>query len=267
MFPVGITTMINEIMEDGICLVMKGYIRHMFAETENGEFRVGHESPDNDFAEEERTLYVNGTAHNAEKTVQRYNFLTDIQYVDGEEVEYEIIFGNEKIVFIKAGAGGSARGRENKYLNMARRIHDLIGATVICASNPDVPHEELDEQEIRRVASERGIERFELYLWGTSDGGYRNIFLAKRFSETMKWIGVNSSFITLADFEEKLHELPSVKKILVYGTEDDEYDVVFPILRTKEEENLKILFIEGADHCFSDMPYQFVQTIDLVCEE
>ena len=44
----------------------------------------------------------------------------DTQYVDGEKVEYEILFGNERIVFIKAGAGGTVRGSENKYYRMAR---------------------------------------------------------------------------------------------------------------------------------------------------
>ena len=191
----------------------------------------------------------------------------DTQCVDGEEVEYEIIFGNEKIVFIKAGADGSVRGYENKYLKMARRIHERIGATVICASNPDVPHEELDEQEIRWVASERGFETFNLFLWGTSDGAYQNLSLVKRFPETVKLIGVNSSFITFADFEAKLQELTGVKKILVYGTEDDEYDVVFPALMIKKNENQKNLFIEGADHCFSNMLPEFIQTIDLVYED
>ncbi len=189
----------------------------------------------------------------------------DTQYIEGEKVEYKIFFGNEKIVFIKAGAGGSIRG--DKYLKMARRVHEQMGATVICASNPDVPHETFDEQEIRMVASERGFERFHLYLWGTSDGAYQNLSLAKRFLETLKWIGVNSSFITFADFEEKLQNLPGVKKILVYGTEDDEYDVVFPALMAMEQENLKMLFIEGADHRFSGMLPQFIQTIDLVSDE
>lgn len=191
----------------------------------------------------------------------------DTQCVDGEEVEYEIIFGNEKIVFIKAGASGSVRGYDNKYLKMARRIHDRIGATVICASNPDVPHEELDEQEIKWVISERDFEIFELYLWGTSDGAYQNLSLAKRFPETVKWIGVNSSFITFADFEEKLQELTDVEKILVYGTEDDEYDVIFPALMANEDGNRKIHCIEGADHRFSNMLLQFIQTIDFIYNE
>ena len=150
---------------------------------------------------------------------------------------------------------------------MAKRVHDRIGATVICASNPDAPHENIDEQEIRWVASERGFESFNLYFWGTSDGAYQNLSLAKRFPETVKWIGVNSSFITFADFEEKLQDLPCMKRILVYGTEDDEYDVVFPAMLAKEDGNRKILFIEGADHCFSNMLPKFIQTIDLVYKE
>ncbi len=184
-----------------------------------------------------------------------------------EKLEYAIFFGNENIVFIKTGAGGSVRGYENKYLKMARRVHERIGATVICASNPDAKHETFDEQKIRWVASELGFEKFNLYLWGTSDGAYQNLSLAKRFDETKKWIGVNSSFIVFSDFEEKIQNLIGVKKILVYGTKDDEYDVVFPALMAKEDENRKILFIQGADHRFSDMLPEFIQTIDLVYEE
>ena len=194
-------------------------------------------------------------------------YYIDTKYVNGEKVEYEIIFGNDNIVFIKAGAGGNVRGYRNKYFQMARRIHDQIGATVICASNPDASHENFDEQEIRWVASERGFETFNLFLWGTSDGAYQNLSLAKRFPETVKWIGVNSSFITFTGFEEKLQDLPGIKKILVYGTEDDEYDVVFPALMANEDGNRKIHFVEGADHRFSNMLPQFIRTIDFIYNE
>ena len=58
-------------------LTPQGYIRHMFLETVNGEFKVGYVDSDNGFAEAERTVRVNWTAEDAEKTVQRYNLLTD----------------------------------------------------------------------------------------------------------------------------------------------------------------------------------------------
>ena len=57
-------------------LTPQGYIRHMFSETENGEFKVGYTDFYNNSAIEERTFYVNWTAEDAEKIVQRYNLLT-----------------------------------------------------------------------------------------------------------------------------------------------------------------------------------------------
>ena len=56
-----------------------------------------------------------------------------------EKFNYHFVLGNEKIVFIKAGAGGSERGYEDKYIKMADRIHERSGATVITASNPIDP--------------------------------------------------------------------------------------------------------------------------------
>ena len=65
--------------------------------------------------------------------------------VDGEKIRYGILFGNEKIVFIKSGVpkdnedDGDNKKIEakvvDKYLIMAHRIRDRIGATIICASN------------------------------------------------------------------------------------------------------------------------------------
>ena len=107
---------------------------------------------------------------------------TDIRYIDGEKLEYEIMFGNDKIVFIKAGAGGSARGYEDKYRKMARRIHERSGATVICASNPYVSHKEFDEAEIRWLIAEKNLSDFEISFIGVSDGAYHNLSLVSRFS-------------------------------------------------------------------------------------
>ena len=57
-------------------LTPQGYIRHMFAETVNGEFKVWYENPENDFAKEERSFHVNWTAEEAEEIEEKYNLLT-----------------------------------------------------------------------------------------------------------------------------------------------------------------------------------------------
>lgn len=190
--------------------------------------------------------------------------------IDGEDLEYRFLFGSEKIVFIKVGAGEDIDKDQDgfkRYIEIAERMHKSFGATVVIASNPDAPHTALDEKAIRWVASKLGYEEFKLYFWGISDGAYQNLKLAQKFPETIKFIGVNTSFITFADLEEKLQALPCVKKFLFYGTKDDEFDVVFPALRDKQDEYLRTIFVGGADHRFSEMPEQIIYSVDLVYED
>ena len=48
--------------------------------------------------------------------------------VAGEKIHYGIIYGNEKIVFIKTGADGNILGYQDKYPKMAHRIHQRLDA-------------------------------------------------------------------------------------------------------------------------------------------
>lgn len=182
--------------------------------------------------------------------------------VGGEKVEYYIAWGNEKIVFIKAGAGGSARGFQDKYIKMAERINERMGATVVCASNPCVPQEGGDEEEIRWVISEKGFVDFEVYFVGTSDGAYKNLSLAKKFPQTVKLLGINSSYITVAGLIEELKALPNIEKILICGTKDiDSMAYVEPIQKAGIPK-LKIQLVEGADHKFVGMLDEFISLVD-----
>ena len=53
-----------------------------------------------------------------------------------QQIEYGIISGDKKIIYIKAGNGGSIYGYENKYLKMAKQINNCSGYNVVVASNP-----------------------------------------------------------------------------------------------------------------------------------
>ena len=187
--------------------------------------------------------------------------------VAGEKIHYGILYGNEKIVFIKVGADGSIRGYRDKYLKMAHRVHDRLGATVICASNPcDVEYEDqlvADQAIISKVATDCDFADYEVYFVGASDGGYHNLLLAQRVPQTVKLLGVNASLVNEDDFLEKLQAIPHITKCLVYGTKDDAKQFV-PVLQTLESENLEILTVEGADHEFTGMVDEFVSLIDLI---
>ena len=183
----------------------------------------------------------------------------------GEKFNYHFVLGNEKIVFIKAGAGGSERGYEDKYIKLAERINERTGATVITASNPidpicDAP----DAQEILWVVNRMGFEHFELCFVGVSDGAYLNLELASHFHETVKWIGINTSYIEISDLEERLNALPFVSKLMIYGTKDDDFDELVPKLSEMNCDDFVMEFIDGADHNFTGMLDEFVALADRI---
>ena len=182
--------------------------------------------------------------------------------VGGEKVDYSIVWGNGKIVFIKAGAGGSARGFQDKYITMTDRINKRMGATVICASNPCVPHKGLDEEVIRWAISEKGFADFKVYFVGASDGAYKNLSLAKKFPQTVKILAINASYITVEGLVDKLKDLSNVDKVLVCGTKDvDSMAYVEPI-QTAVLPKLTIQLVEGADHKFVGMLDEFISLVD-----
>ena len=185
--------------------------------------------------------------------------------LSGDKFNYHFVFGNEKIVFIKAGAGGSERGYGDKYIKMAERIHERTGATVITASNPMEPIcDAPDAEEIRRVVKKMGFECFELFLIGASDGAYPNLELASQFPETKKWTGINTSFVSIHDLEARLKSIPNVTKLMIYGSKDDDFVENAPMLNQISCNNLVLNIVEGADHSFTDMLDEFIALADYI---
>ena len=187
--------------------------------------------------------------------------------VEDEKISYGIIYGNEKIVFIKVGADGTIKGYQDKYIKMSKRIHDRTGATVICASNPDITRNSqisLDIKLIKHVIKLCDFENYELYFVGTSDGGYHSLLLGQQFSQTVKYLGINSSHKGLDDLVEKIQSIPHVEKIFVYGTEDEDYSSIVPTLNSLNCNTLKIISLEGVDHEFTGRVDEFIALIDLI---
>jgi hypothetical protein len=184
-----------------------------------------------------------------------------------EKINYGILYGNEKIVFIKVGADGSIRGYQDKYLKIAHRVHDRIGATVICASNPYIvedKHINADKMLINKVTAEQGFDNYEMYFVGTSDGGYHSLLLSQQFSQTSKYLGINSSHKGIEDFAERIQSLPQVMKYLVYGRKDEDFDKDVPTMNVLECENLEIILLDEVDHDFKDRVDDFIVLIDLI---
>ena len=182
--------------------------------------------------------------------------------LDEEAVDYGFIFGNNKIVFIKAGAGGGIPGYQDKYLKMAHRVHERLGATVICASNYEKCLE-MDKRAIEWCARYLELEEAELYLVGVSDGADQCISLARN-APTKKLLCINPSFVPGHDPSDRLIIRSKIEKIFVYGTKDEEGCEFASKLLAREIPNFEIRWVEGADHEFTGMVDEFVSLIDLI---
>lgn len=114
------------------------------------------------------------------------------------------------------------------------------------------------------MITERGFEIYEMYFVGTSDGGYHSLLLAQQFSQTSKYLGINSSHIGIEDFAERILSLPQVKKYLVYGREDEDFDKDVPTMNALACDNLEIVVLDGVDHDFAGKVDDFISLIDLL---
>jgi hypothetical protein len=194
--------------------------------------------------------------------------------VGDEKIKYGILYGNEKIIFIKAGAPRDIDEEEetheayiDKYLIMAHRVHDRIGATVICASNSDLSGKtqlKADKTLIEKVIADLGLDHYELYFIGNSDGGDHSLKLSQQFPETVKFLGINSSWTSIDAFLERIQSLPGVKKIFAYGANDIDFDDILPKLQSLVCDNLEIVVLDGVDHDFTGKVDDFISLIDLL---
>ena len=185
--------------------------------------------------------------------------------IDDMEIRYGVVLGNEKIVFIKTGVDGEIDGYDNKYLKMAQRLHERLGATVICSSNPstDSGHFASDKAFIEKIVAETGLSSYTLSFFGTSDGAYHNLSLAAALPETVKLVCVNTSTSGYDRLKEKLLKLSHVSKIFVYGDKDDEYHFL-PRLEKENFENFELITVSGANHEFTGMVEEYILLSDLL---
>ena len=185
---------------------------------------------------------------------------------NGNQVEYGIIRGNNKIVFIKSGAGGDYRGYDDKYLKMARRINMRSGFTVITSSNPgtkDLTYE-IDKFVLDKYVSDNGLKDVEFYLIGSSNGAYQNIFLIKKLPLVKKILCINMPL--MMNFQKATKELegtPFIEKIFVCGSDDPSIPYL-PLLEAKKIPNLTTVTVNGADHNFYGMNDEFILLSDMI---
>ncbi|MBQ9745513.1 MAG: hypothetical protein IJW21_01655 [Clostridia bacterium] len=165
----------------------------------------------------------------------------------GCKIEYGIFRGGEKIVFVKAGRGGTFRGYGDKYLRFAEYLRSEYGASVICADNPEDCRNsaEADVSVLCTYAEEAGFAAPRFYFWGTSDGGFKGVDMAECL-KLEKAVLVNMPLmVNFYRTKERMKKLGGKLFAFVYGDADPSYKYV-PFLHNLE--GCKIVILENTSH-------------------
>lgn len=192
----------------------------------------------------------------------KFDWTDRITNEDGVLLEYGVIEGNERVVIIKSGAGGSFDGYHQKYLQIAHMLHELNGCTVICLSNfSNESFERTDVDVIRKVIS--GIDgEVKLYYIGNSNGSTQGLLFATRHFEFSGMLLINMPL--MQNFHKTQEALARVHSEirLVYGERDPSYDYI-PFLKIAAQKEtcaarVEIETVPAADHNFVGLLDTFI---------
>lgn len=125
----------------------------------------------------------------------RRNKYDEISIVNqGEtEITYGITYGNNTIVFIKAGMKGSIYGYQNKYLKISKTLNKKHGCTVIVSSNPNGLEDNFESEmkSLKTYANYHKLENYQVYYMGHSLGATLGIIHSFKYPEIKKLVCIN----------------------------------------------------------------------------
>lgn len=183
---------------------------------------------------------------------------------DGNVVEYGCISGSNKIVYVKAGMGGSYLGYEEKYLKIAKRLHDNYNCSVICVSNPVPLPIDIDKSILCGFINENNINDPELFFFGHSNGAIKGLELASNGVAFKRMVLVNMPL--MVNFHKTVQWINAATEtgiVAVYGENDPSYRYI-PFLQNKNIPNVEIVKIADANHNFKGMMKEFIVLADMV---
>ena len=182
------------------------------------------------------------------------------------KIEYGVIHGDNTIVFIKSGSGGNCYGYENKYLKIAKSLHEKYGCSVIAGSNPLGYHNDMvmEMNFIRDYAKEHELKDYKVYYLGHSSGAALGIINAYKYPEIKKLACINSPLMINPHLLlSGIKQFNGEKMFLVYGSNDPSFRMV-KIYSELESERIQFILFNGIDHNFTGCLELFLELPDVL---
>lgn len=165
---------------------------------------------------------------------------------------YGTILGNETIVFIKPGLGGSIYGYENKYLRISEKLNETFNCTVIVSPNEKKVDFDTEMDFIKDYATQNNLGEYQIYYFGHSNGALIGMCEAYKYAEIKRLLLINSPLcMNPHKTIEGIKNFSGEKMFLLFGDKDPSFHFV---KQFSELSNEKVIFeiIPGADHYFTN---------------
>lgn len=165
--------------------------------------------------------------------------------------QYGIIYGNKKLVYVKTGRGGNIYGHNNKYVELAHKLHKTYGCSVVISANP------IDSECI--LSEEIDLLNFHLkditdiVFVGISAGasiGAQQGYLNKKIKRMLLING--PIMINWPKTKRGIERFEGEFVEMIYGTKDPSYGY-YEILNCINSSKFRCKSIDGADHNFKGM--------------
>jgi len=196
----------------------------------------------------------------------RRNKYDEINIVNqgGTEITYGITYGNNTIVFIKAGMKGSIYGYQNKYLKISKLLNQKHGCTVIVSSNPNGLEDDFESEmkSLKAYAYYHNWNNYQVYYMGHSIGATLGIIHSFKYPEIKKLVCINGPLnINPTKLIDGIKSFSGEKMNLIYGSKDPTFSMA-NLYAELESDTVEITRIQGADHNFTNCLELFISLPD-----
>jgi hypothetical protein len=176
---------------------------------------------------------------------------------ENEIIEYGIIKGNNTVFFVKAGANGSMRGYQDKYLKMGLNLYEKYGFTVVCSSNPFAQEESICQA--IEVIEEYVKSPYQIYYFGHSNGAVMGARYAWKYPQIKRLCLVNGPLmINWHQTKEGVCSFQGERMVFIYGAKD--FSVKFVgLFNLIDKQSISTRIISEADHHFVGMLDEFIE--------
>ena len=177
--------------------------------------------------------------------------------LEDKTIEYGIIKGNNTVFFTKAGANGSMRGYEDKYLTMGINLHKKYGYTVVCSSNP-LGTKETIAQGIE-IIEQYVKSPYQVYYFGHSNGAVMGARNAWKYPQIKRLVLVNGPLmINWYKIRDGIEKFKGEQMVYVYGEEDPSFKFA-GLVNLVGNPAVSLITVPKADHNFYGMLDEFEQ--------